>query len=161
MSSIDVPVPSPTERPRTHRRLTADENLERPSFGRRQRRCRSQTTRAGSMQGTQHLPMRSGIDVGGASSSAPPQNTCQLQPPESLNQQTPNQQQRPQVTVRLSSSRDQNRCSPYTRGNRPRRSRQGPPDTYIHMGQCNQVCHHCNAWFWYNERVRYCTRNRI
>jgi hypothetical protein len=29
----------------------------------------------------------------------------------------------------------------------------GPPDTYVHMGSCDQVCHHCNAKFWYDERI--------
>ncbi|PWA83855.1 hypothetical protein CTI12_AA163510 [Artemisia annua] len=40
-----------------------------------------------------------------------------------------------------------------TRANRTRRARQGPPTTYMHMGQCNQVCRYCNAVFWQHERI--------
>ena len=32
-------------------------------------------------------------------------------------------------------------------------SNTGPPDTYKYMGKCDQLCHHCNARFWYDERV--------
>ncbi|PWA49360.1 helitron helicase-like domain-containing protein [Artemisia annua] len=44
--------------------------------------------------------------------------------------------------------------------NQRRPSRQGPPEIYIHMGQCNNVCHHCNARFWYDERIKH-TNGRI
>lgn len=30
----------------------------------------------------------------------------------------------------------------------------GPPSTYVSLGSCNRVCKHCNALFWYNERIK-------
>ena len=32
-------------------------------------------------------------------------------------------------------------------------SNASPPDTYVHMGRCDQACRHCNAKFWYDERI--------
>ena len=37
----------------------------------------------------------------------------------------------------------------------------GPPDTYVHMGRCDQVCRHCSAMFWYDERTALPQRNRV
>ncbi|PWA58300.1 helitron helicase-like domain-containing protein [Artemisia annua] len=44
--------------------------------------------------------------------------------------------------------------------NQRRRLRQGPPSTYISMGSCTEVCKHCKAFFWYDERVKKSNRNR-
>ncbi|PWA61995.1 hypothetical protein CTI12_AA368500 [Artemisia annua] len=52
--------------------------------------------------------------------------------------------------VHSSSARNQRRGQPR---DRDRPARQSPPDTYIHMGQCDRVCRHCKARFWYDERV--------
>ncbi|PWA67759.1 hypothetical protein CTI12_AA238450 [Artemisia annua] len=102
------------------------------------------------------------------------QNNCRLLPPpafnatasssnepshnENLNPQPNGQRRRSQgrfllflpVTMHSSATRRRQRPNPH---NRPTRSRQGPPDTYNYMGKCDQLCHHCNARFWYDERV--------
>ncbi|PWA44338.1 helitron helicase-like domain-containing protein [Artemisia annua] len=31
---------------------------------------------------------------------------------------------------------------------------QRPPSTYISIGSCTEVCKHCNAFFWYDERIK-------
>ncbi|PWA63137.1 hypothetical protein CTI12_AA357350 [Artemisia annua] len=42
------------------------------------------------------------------------------------------------------------------RNNRSKRARftQGPPATYVPLGKCDQVCRHCKALFWYDERTK-------
>ena len=39
-------------------------------------------------------------------------------------------------------------------------SNAGPPDTYMHMGACDQICRHCGARFWYDEKI-VSTRRRV
>ncbi|PWA39587.1 hypothetical protein CTI12_AA570420 [Artemisia annua] len=75
--------------------------------------------------------------------------------PCNVNVQAHGQRQQSQVTMRPTS----NKCR-VPRG-MPRRVRQGPPDTYIHMGRCDQICRYCNARFWYDERLSTSTRNRV
>ncbi|PWA54926.1 hypothetical protein CTI12_AA429910 [Artemisia annua] len=70
--------------------------------------------------------------------------------------------------VGLSSHESSQNCATLTdhcnvelpRSNRQRRS-QGPPDTYLHMGRCDQACCHYNARFWYDERVISGHRSRV
>ncbi|PWA87518.1 hypothetical protein CTI12_AA129720 [Artemisia annua] len=54
--------------------------------------------------------------------------------------------------VRMYSSQERQHHSHRTRGSRAN-VRQGPPDTYIHMGQPDKICRHCKAIFWYDERI--------
>ncbi|PWA85880.1 hypothetical protein CTI12_AA146080 [Artemisia annua] len=89
------------------------------------------------------------------SSNEAPQTSATIPPPCNANVQTDAQGQRSQVTMRSLSN---NRRGPRNRG---RRARQGPMDTYIHVGRCDQICRHCNARFWYDERVSTSTRNRV
>ncbi|PWA41062.1 hypothetical protein CTI12_AA556940 [Artemisia annua] len=69
---------------------------------------------------------------------------------ENLNPPLTRQRRRSQVTMHSSATRRRQRPNPHTR---PARSRQGPPDTYNYMGKCDQLCHHCHARFWYDERL--------
>ncbi|PWA61660.1 hypothetical protein CTI12_AA371170 [Artemisia annua] len=39
-------------------------------------------------------------------------------------------------------------------GTRARATR-GPPDSYVSLGPCDRVCRHCNALFWFQERVKH------
>ncbi|PWA60222.1 hypothetical protein CTI12_AA381250 [Artemisia annua] len=81
-----------------------------------------------------------------------------------------NQRRRHQVTMHESLRRGQRRgglrgrgAASARRGAPPTRSapsRQGPPNTYVHMGQCNEICQYCNARFWYHERVAHSSRRR-
>ncbi|PWA75064.1 hypothetical protein CTI12_AA244130 [Artemisia annua] len=73
---------------------------------------------------TGRSPLRSNVDTAGPSSTERPRTCRRLTGSENVNHQTSNQHQQSQ----------------------------GPPSTYIHMGQCNQICHHCKARFWYDER---------
>ncbi|PWA50771.1 proton-dependent oligopeptide transporter family [Artemisia annua] len=47
----------------------------------------------------------------------------------------------------LGTTNDRPRARQPAPNGRPR-ARQGPPATYMHMGQCTQICRHCNALFW-------------
>ncbi|PWA98496.1 hypothetical protein CTI12_AA017680 [Artemisia annua] len=53
-----------------------------------------------------------------------------------------------------------NQTHHYTRTNarQQRRLRKGPPDTYISIGSCNQLCKYCNALFWYDEGIKMSNR---
>ncbi|PWA80261.1 hypothetical protein CTI12_AA198250 [Artemisia annua] len=44
----------------------------------------------------------------------------------------------------------------YTTANarQQRHTRQGPPNTYVSIGNCNQICKHCQALFWLDERAK-------
>ncbi|PWA76559.1 hypothetical protein CTI12_AA233810 [Artemisia annua] len=53
-----------------------------------------------------------------------------------------------QGTMHPSSTRSQRRGNLRNRGPAPR---QGPPTIYVHMGRCDQICHHCKAHFWQHE----------
>ncbi|PWA72374.1 hypothetical protein CTI12_AA271070 [Artemisia annua] len=74
-----------------------------------------------------------------------------------------NSHRQPEVRIHTSSDRSQRRGTLHSRG---RPSRQGcsdntfidlcnigVPDTYMYMGKCDRICHHCKARFWYAERV--------
>ncbi|PWA62291.1 hypothetical protein CTI12_AA366050 [Artemisia annua] len=69
---------------------------------------------------------------------------------ENLNLPLNRRRRRSQVTMHSSVTRSRQRPNPRSR---PVRSRQGPPDTYNYIGKCDQLCHHCNARFWYDERL--------
>ncbi|PWA73484.1 hypothetical protein CTI12_AA259870 [Artemisia annua] len=70
----------------------------------------------------------------------------------------PNRRRTRQVTMHSSSTRRQRQTNLQKR---VPRSAQGPPSTYKQMGACDQICHHCNARFWYDERVLRVGRQRL
>ncbi|PWA51281.1 hypothetical protein CTI12_AA464730 [Artemisia annua] len=71
-------------------------------------------------------------------------------PNDNLHTQNNNPRRRSQVRMHSSRRRQQR---PRVGTNGPRASRQGPPTTYVHMGRCDRICRHCNALFWYAERI--------
>ncbi|PWA57440.1 hypothetical protein CTI12_AA407610 [Artemisia annua] len=71
----------------------------------------------------------------------------------------PNRRRTRQVTMHSSSTRRQRQTNLQKRV--PRSAQAGPPSTYKQMGACDQICHHCNARFWYDERVLRVGRQRL
>ncbi|PWA61719.1 hypothetical protein CTI12_AA370850 [Artemisia annua] len=106
----------------------------------------------------EHLADGSTASGVGPSSHETSQNFATLT--EHCNVDLPRNDRRRRSQVRMRPSSDRTQVPPQVRS-RNRRSRQGPPDTYVHMGRCDQACRHCSARFWYDERIISGNRRRV